>query len=151
MSINPGDLLQYKLEHYGKYFPKCPKKLFSEDYCWFLGATSEGMALKHFQEERWQGSAPGWMPIGLQSAPKDKEAKKYVLFYVSSVDVFQRGLRSIKSQYIYCLVTHSSGDISQGWVRPEWVEPLVEDDYSSIAGKRAWEVYKEMQAKKKEA
>lgn len=128
--ITRGMLAQYKLSHHGLIYKSKPLNVFEQCY----------------------GALPGYtIPSMILSV--HEEIPKYVLHVVDAFTIHHPKMLSIKTRYLKCFVTipqltnkrsfHLSTEESEttlGYVRDEWVEPLIEDQYSAIAKKSLREI-----------
>lgn len=64
-----------------------------------------------------------WPPVGTEDF---LETKKYTLFAAKVVTVYHPRTEVVKCDYVLCFISdpYQTGETRDGWVRPEWVEPL---------------------------
>lgn len=144
MTILPGQLLQYKFEHYGKFYAKLPKVPF-EPSCQRLSAYGGSSA------DRWAALAAGTLTNKYQ-ALDEGNTQKYVLMSAKVVTVPHRRIEIIKCDYILCFISnpYNQGETVDGWVRPEWVEPLnTFGNYSLEQKAEVQKLFKKMMAEKR--
>jgi hypothetical protein len=124
-AITRGMLAQYKLPYHGLFYKNKPSNVFEELY----------------------GVLPGYTTPSMMLSVHD-EIPKFVLHVVDAFTIHHPKMLSVKTRYFKCFITvpqltdkrsfHMVTEESEtrlGYVRDEWVEPLVEDQYSVVAKK----------------
>lgn len=129
-AITRGMLAQYKLPYHGLFYNQKPSNVFEQCYGALPGYTTPGMLLSVHED-----------------------IPKFILHVVDVFIIHHPKMLSVKTRYFKCFITipqltdkrsfHVASDESEtrlGYVRDEWVEPLVEDKYSFIAKKSLREI-----------
>lgn len=112
MSVTAGSLLQYKEEHYGRYYRSIPKVPFENRYEFLKTINNNVLSLR-------------LTPDSPAPSRKETARKKYVLFCSEKTWVQHPLVDTLGCYYIKCFISDPyDNDTTDGWLREEWVEPL---------------------------
>jgi hypothetical protein len=134
-SLRRGELLQYKSEFYGRYYPKLPKVPFATDFR-YMDSTNKA------SQNAWALLAAGH-PLDVTGGCK----KKFVILCAKLVEVVHPRIEHVRCTYIQCFISdpYVNGETIDGWVRDRWVEPLTElETYGEEEKAAMREVYRKL-------
>lgn len=148
--IRVGSLLQHKINHYGKYYPRLPRVPWSPDYMFLKNSfetTDKQLIeslLKYQEDNFFEFKEKGFYGI-------KKDQKKFGILAAKIEKVFHPMLPSRPCIYVKCFISdpYIEGETIDGYVQADWMEVLTENvEYKQDSLSKAREAYFKLKQKK---